>query len=554
MALNDYLVSIDSLLGSAPWFPFVLLGVGLFFSIYLKFPQIRLFKHAWNVLFDPETGSKAKGETSHFQAMSMALSGTIGTGNIGGVGLAIYLGGPAAIFWMLVTAFVGMTTKFVEVSLSHKYRVTIEDGTVSGGPMYVMDHGLNWKPLAVLFAITISITSMGSGSMPQVNNMAQVLRETFNIDEMLTGGVATILLGFVVIGGVTRIASFASKIVPIMAMLYIIGAGAVIITNYENIIPSFVSIFADAFKGSSALGGFLGATFAFAFNRGVNRGLFSNEAGQGAAAIAHASAITEEPVSEGVVALLEPFIDTIMICTLTGLVILSSGVWIEKHENIFQKSDFTIIEGEYSDKDAADKTELYKYLNFLDDNKIQEYGREIDVQNGKMITADVTILNARSVAEDVLFYKNSGSGELQYYTGKISVTGGDLDDVDIVVIGKSLVHSAALTSIAFTKSFLGQGGKYIVAIALTLFAFSTAVAWSYYGNRCIVYLFGIKGILPFRLVYLTGFFLASFADTTIIWTVAAITVVFSTLPNLLCMLMMRKEVKTMVQEYTNNLK
>ncbi|MDA0708026.1 MAG: amino acid carrier protein [Proteobacteria bacterium] len=554
MALNDYLVSIDSLLGSAPWFPFVLLGVGLFFSIYLKFPQIRLFKHAWNVLFDPETGSKAKGETSHFQAMSMALSGTIGTGNIGGVGLAIYLGGPAAIFWMLVTAFVGMTTKFVEVSLSHKYRVTIEDGTVSGGPMYVMDHGLNWKPLAVLFAITISITSMGSGSMPQVNNMAQVLRETFNIDEMLTGGVATILLGFVVIGGVTRIASFASKIVPIMAMLYIIGAGAVIITNYENIIPSFVSIFADAFKGSSALGGFLGATFAFAFNRGVNRGLFSNEAGQGAAAIAHASAITEEPVSEGVVALLEPFIDTIMICTLTGLVILSSGVWIEKHENIFQKSDFTIIEGEYSDKDAVDKTELYKYLNFLDDNKIQEYGREIDVQNGKMITADVTILNARSVAEDVLFYKNSGSGELQYYTGKISVTGGDLDDVDIVVIGKSLVHSAALTSIAFTKSFLGQGGKYIVAIALTLFAFSTAVAWSYYGNRCIVYLFGIKGILPFRLVYLTGFFLASFADTTIIWTVAAITVVFSTLPNLLCMLMMRKEVKTMVQEYTNNLK
>jgi alanine or glycine:cation symporter, AGCS family len=554
LALNDYLVSIDSLLGSAPWFPFVLLGVGLFFSIYLKFPQIRLFKHAWNVLFDPETGSKAKGETSHFQAMSMALSGTIGTGNIGGVGLAIYLGGPAAIFWMLVTAFVGMTTKFVEVSLSHKYRVTIEDGTVSGGPMYVMDHGLNWKPLAVLFAITISITSMGSGSMPQVNNMAQVLRETFNIDEMLTGGVATILLGFVVIGGVTRIASFASKIVPIMAMLYIIGAGAVIITNYENIIPSFVSIFADAFKGSSALGGFLGATFAFAFNRGVNRGLFSNEAGQGAAAIAHASAITEEPVSEGVVALLEPFIDTIMICTLTGLVILSSGVWIEKHENIFQKSDFTIIEGEYSDKDAVDKTELYKYLNFLDDNKIQEYGREIDVQNGKMITADVTILNARSVAEDVLFYKNSGSGELQYYTGKISVTGGDLDDVDIVVIGKSLVHSAALTSIAFTKSFLGQGGKYIVAIALTLFAFSTAVAWSYYGNRCIVYLFGIKGILPFRLVYLTGFFLASFADTTIIWTVAAITVVFSTLPNLLCMLMMRKEVKTMVQEYTNNLK
>ncbi|MCL4159993.1 UNVERIFIED_CONTAM: hypothetical protein GTU68_026374 [Idotea baltica] len=445
-----------------------------------------------------------------------------------------------------------MTTKFVEVSLSHKYRVTVEDGTVSGGPMYVMDKGLNWKPLAVLFATTIAITSMGSGSMPQVNNMAQVLRETFNFDEMLTGAVATILLGFVIIGGVTRIASFASKVVPAMAILYIVGASAVIITNYDNIVPSFISIFADAFKGSAALGGFLGASFAFAFNRGVNRGLFSNEAGQGAAAIAHASAITEEPVSEGVVALLEPFIDTVMICTLTGLVILSSGVWTQKHENIFQKSDFTIIEGKFSDQNVKDKEELYKYLNFQDDNKIKEYNSEIEVLDGKMITGDVTILNARSVAEDVLFYKEQGADELELYSGVISVTGGDLDAVDIVVKGKSLVHSAALTSIAFTKSFLGQSGKYIVAIALTLFAFSTAVAWSYYGNRCVVYLFGIKGILPFRLVYLTGFFLASFADTTIIWTIAAITVVFSTLPNLLCMLMMRKEIKTMVNDYTKN--
>lgn len=557
MELNDFLISIDSLFGSAPWFPFVLLGVGLFFSIYLKFPQIRLFKHAWSVLFGKDKEfeeHKAKGETSHFQAMSMALSGTIGTGNIGGVGLAIYLGGPAAIFWMLVTAFVGMTTKFVEVSLSHKYRVTVEDGTVSGGPMYVMDHGLNWKPLAILFAITISITSMGSGSMPQVNNMAQVLRETFDINEMLTGAIATLLLGFVVIGGVTRIAHFAARIVPTMAMLYFIGACAVILTNYTNIIPSFISIFADAFKGSSALGGFLGATFAFAFNRGVNRGLFSNEAGQGAAAIAHASAITEEPVSEGVVALLEPFIDTIMICTLTGLVILSSGVWIEKHENIFQSSDFTIIDGEYSDQIEADKDELYKYLNFMDDNKIQDYNGEITVLNGVMNTEGVTILNARSVAEDVIFYKADETGERQLYTGDISVSEGDLDDPDIVVIGKSLVHSAALTSIAFTKSFLGQGGKYIVAIALTLFAFSTAVAWSYYGNRCIVYLFGIKGILPFRMVYLTGFFFASFADTTIIWTVAAITVAFSTLPNLLCMMMMRKEIKQMVNDYVDGIK
>ena len=540
-------MSIDALLGSAPWFPFALLGVGLFFTVYLGFPQIKLFKHAWSVMFDPEKESKASGETSHFQAMSMALSGTIGTGNIGGVGLAIYLGGPAAIFWMLATAFVGMTTKFVEVSLSHKYRITTDDGTVAGGPMYVMDRGMNWKPLAILFATAIAITSMGSGSMPQVNNMAQVLRETFNFEEMITGGVATVLLAFVVIGGVTRIASFASKIVPSMAFLYLFGAIAVIITNYENIIPSFISIFADAFNGSAALGGFLGASFAFAFNRGVNRGLFSNEAGQGASAIAHASAITEEPVSEGVVALLEPFIDTIMICTLTGLVILSSGVWIEKHDNIFQRSDFSILEGVYSDQNDDDRDALYKHLNFIEGEAIPTFNGEIEVENGTIVTNTVTILNARSVAEDVIFTDQNGAN----YSGSLSVTEGSLDNLDITVSGKSLVHSAALTSIAFTKSFLGESGKYIVAIALTLFAFSTAVAWSYYGNRCIVYLFGTKGILPFRIVYLSGFFLASFSDTTIIWTIAAITVVLSTIPNLICMMMMRGEMKSMLADYVD---
>ncbi|MCP5380939.1 MAG: sodium:alanine symporter family protein [Kordiimonadaceae bacterium] len=549
MTLNDFLIFIDSFLGSAAWFPFLLIGIGVFFSIYLKFPQFRLFRHAWSVLFDPEEGSKAKGETSHFQALSMALSGTIGTGNIGGVGLAVYLGGPAALFWMLVSAFVGMTTKFVEVSLSHKYRVTVEDGTVSGGPMYVMDNGLGWKPLAIMFAVAISMTSMGSGSMPQVNNMAQVLRETFNISEIITGVVATTLLGFVVIGGVTRIAHFAAKVVPLMAFLYFIGALAVIITNYQNIIPSFISIFADAFNGSAALGGFLGASFAFAFNRGVNRGLFSNEAGQGAAAIAHSSAITDEPISEGVVALLEPFIDTIIICTLTGLVILSSGVWTKKHENIFQQADFSIIMGNYSDNVPAERQELYKYLNFLEGSSIREYDGTIDILDGHLVSKDLTIINARSVAEDVLFYKTNEGNDLVPYTGKLSVRNGDVINVDTVIMGKSLVHSAALTSIAFTKSFLGQGGQYIVAIALTLFAFSTAVAWSYYGNRCMVYLFGIKAILPFRLVYLTGFFMASISDTTIIWNIAAITVVFSTLPNLLCMVMMRSEIKNMLDDY-----
>ncbi|MEZ5758969.1 MAG: amino acid carrier protein [Emcibacteraceae bacterium] len=552
LEVNNFLVSIDSMIGAAPWFPFYLLGIGLFFTVYLKFPQIRFFRHAWKVLFDPEEESKkhgAHGETSHFQAMTMALSGTVGTGNIGGVGLAVYIGGPTAIFWMLATAFMGMTTKFVEVSLSHKYRVDSDDGTVAGGPMYVMDRGLGWKPMAIFFAAAVVLSSFGSGSMPQVNNIAQVMRETFDFNEMVVGGIASLLLGFVIIGGVTRIAAFASRIVPSMAFLYLAGSLCVILSNYENIIPSFISIFSSAFTGSSAAGGFLGAAFAFAANKGVGRGLFSNEAGQGSSAIAHSSAITEEPVSEGMVALLEPFIDTIMICTLTGLVILSSGAWTEKYENTFQMADFSIIAGSYSDQNEADKAELYKHINFIEGDIIKTYSGEIDIVSGKLISGDVTVLNARSVAEDVVFSKND-----QPYSGKLAVSDGKLDDADVSVSGKSLLHSAALTSRAFTKSFLGENGKYIVAISLALFAFSTAVAWSYYGDRAITFLVGTGGILPYRIVYVIGFFIASFADTTVIWTFAAITVAFMTIPNVICMFLMRKEVKHMVEDYAKKIK
>ncbi|MDG1707257.1 MAG: amino acid carrier protein [Emcibacteraceae bacterium] len=552
LEVNDFLVSIDKFIGSAQWFPFYLIGIGLFFTIYLGFPQIRFFKHAWGVLLGKDKEfeeHKAKGETSHFQAMSMALSGTVGTGNIGGVGLAVYIGGPTAIFWMLVTAFVGMTTKFVEVSLSHKYRVTAEDGTVAGGPMYVMDRALGWKPMAAFFAAAVVLSSFGSGSMPQVNNIAQVMRGTFDFDEMMVGGVASVLLGFVIIGGITRIAGFASRVVPAMAALYLLGAFCVIFSNLENIIPSFLSIFGNAFTGSSAMGGFLGATFAFAANKGVGRGLFSNEAGQGSSAIAHASAITEEPISEGMVSLLEPFIDTIMICTLTGLVILSSGVWLEKHDNIFQTSDFSIISGVYSEQVEEDKHALYEHLNFVEGATITTHTGDIDVMNGKMTSGDVTIINARSLAENVVFSKDD-----QPYSGKLSVRDGSLDDSDVSVSGKSLIHSAALTSKAFTRSFLGDSGQYIVAISLALFAFSTAVAWSYYGDRAITYLFGQKGVMPYRVVYVIGFFIASFADTTVIWTFAAITVAFMTIPNVICMFMMRKEVKAMVNDYVSKRK
>ncbi|MBT6033866.1 MAG: sodium:alanine symporter family protein [Kordiimonadaceae bacterium] len=554
LGLNDLLISVDSFLGSAPWFPFYLLGIGLFFTVYLRFPQIRFFKHAWKVLFDPEEKSKAHGETSHFQAMSMALSGTIGTGNMGGVALAIYLGGPAAIFWMLMTAFMGMTTKFVEVSLSHKYRIDTDDGTVAGGPMYVMDRGLGWKPLAVVFAAAVVLSSFGSGSMPQVNNIAQVMNSTFGIEMWISGLVLSVLLAFVIIGGITRIASFAAKVVPTMAAIYIIGSFCVIITNYDQILPSFISIFADAFTGSAAIGGFIGGAFAQAFSIGVARGLFSNEAGQGSSAIAHASAITDESVSEGMVSLLEPFIDTIMICTLTGLVILSSGAWTKKYENTFQAADFAILEGVYSDTNDEQKQALFNHLNFVEGGAIPTVNGEIDVVAGNMVSTGVTIINARSVAEEVVFSKEDDNGDLKPYSGKLNILNGDVEDTDVVINGKSLVHSATLTSKAFTTSFLGENGKYIVAFSLTLFAFSTAVAWSYYGDRAITYIFGAKGVLPYRICYVIGFFVAAISDTAIIWTVALITVALMTIPNVFCMFMMRKEVKEMVEDYAKKIK
>lgn len=544
-AINNFLLLLDSYLGSAAYFPYLLLGVGLFFTLYLGFPQLRFFGHAWKVVTGKFDKKGTPGDTSHFQALSTALSGTVGTGNIGGVALAIFLGGPAALFWMWITAFLGMTTKFVEVTLSHKYRVKTEDGTMAGGPMYYMDRRLNMKWLAVIFAIATVISSFGTGNMPQINNIAVSMEASFGIEPMLTGGVLAIALAMVIIGGIKRIAAVTSKIVPFMAAIYILGSLSVIFYNAENLWPSIVAVFSDAFTGSAATGGFLGATFAYAFNRGVNRGLFSNEAGQGSAPIAHASARADEPVSEGMVSILEPFIDTIIICTLTGLVILSSGVWTEKHENTFARTDMTFIAGSYDDAAAADREALYHYLNDTKENTIGTFSGSIEVANGKAVSNGYTLLHARSVAENVRFIV---AGE-DPYTGVLRVENGQLRKDDIVVIGESLVHSAPLTSLAFARGFLGEAGEYIIPLSLLLFAFSTAIAWSYYGDRAIIYLVGQKGVMPYRILYVAGFFVASFADTTVVWTLSYVAIVLMTLPNLLGLVLLRKEMKSTVKEY-----
>ena len=546
-ALNDFLLLIDSYIGSHEWFVFFLLGTGLFFTIYLKFPQLRYFKHAVKIVKGKFDKSTDEGDASHFQALATALSGTVGTGNIGGVALAIHLGGPAALFWMLVTAFLGMTTKFVEVTLSHKYREKTEDGTMAGGPMYFMKNRLNMKWLAAIFAFATILSSFGTGNMPQINNISNTIKSTFGIELWVTGAVLGVILALVILGGIKRIVKVTEKLVPAMAIIYFVGAFAVIFYNFGNIIPSFISIFADIFTGSAAAGGFLGANLAFAFNRGVNRGLFSNEAGQGSAPIAHAAAKAHEPVSEGMVAILEPFIDTIIICTVTGLVLLSSGVWKEKFDNDFQYSDTTILAGEYDQNSDKDISALYRHL--IGKGEVNLYNGDLTIENG-VITSDATVINARSFAEDVKVYDKDN-----LFTGTISIRNGNINDGKGVVLkGKSLIHSAPLTTEAFKRGLFGDFGKYIVSIGLLLFAFSTAISWSYYGDRATTYLFGAKYVKFYRVIYVAGFVFASFADTTIIWTISAITIALMTIPNLIGILMLSKEMKSTINEYWGDFK
>jgi len=543
--LNDLLLNLDGFLGGAFWFPYLLLGTGLFFTLYLGFPQLRYFGRALRIVRGKEDKRGMPGDTSHFQALATALSGTVGTGNIGGVAFAIYLGGPAALFWMWATAFFGMTTKFVEVTLSHKYRVKTPDGTMAGGPMYFMDRGLNLKWLAVIFAVATVISSFGTGNLPQINNIAQAMDAAFGIEPIVTGGVLAVLLGLVIIGGISRIAAVTSKVVPFMALLYIIGALGVIITNWANVIPSFILVFKTAFTGSAAVGGFLGASFAYAFNRGVNRGLFSNEAGQGSAPIAHAAARSDEPVSEGMVSILEPFIDTICICTLTGLVILSSGVWTEKLPNEFQSADIEIVAGSWTDTNPEDQQALYRHISGEGETPVVAYSGSLSVIEGHIVSTNATVLSARSVAEEVMIKTANGDP----ITGDVAVVDGKFKDPDIHVSGRSLLHSAELTSAAFARGIFGEFGRTIVAVGLLLFAFSTAIAWSYYGDRAMVYLFGVGSVKYYRIVYVLGFFFASFSDTTLVWNLAAVAIVLMTLPNLLGIILLRREMKQSVQTY-----
>lgn len=328
----DWLMSVNSTINNIVWGPpilFLIVGSGIYLSIMTKFFSITkigyILKNTFLKMFSKE--SHGEGEVTAFQAVATALAATVGTGNIAGVATAIALGGPGAVFWMWIAAIVGMTTKFAEVVLAVNYREKTPDGRFVGGPMYYIERGLKWKWLAVIFAMFGALAAFGIGNMVQSNSVSASLKATFNINPWVTGIVLAVITAMVIVGGIKRIGAFTEKLVPFMAAIYIVGGLFIIFSNLTHIPEAFGLIFGNAFTGHAAVGGFAGATLARSIRFGVARGVFTNEAGLGSAPIAHAAATTDHPVRQGLWGVFEVFADTIIICSITALAIMVSGLW-----------------------------------------------------------------------------------------------------------------------------------------------------------------------------------------------------------------------------------
>jgi AGCS family alanine or glycine:cation symporter len=336
-----------------------------------------------------------------------------------------------------------------------------------------------------------------------------------------------------------------------MGLIYFGGALIILIENYQNIIPSFNAIFSQVFTGSAAVGGFLGASFAMSLKYGVARGLYSNEAGQGSSPIAHASS-KNSSIDQGVVSILEPFIDTIVVCSVTALVILSSGVWTEKFDTTFSKTDMVILEGIYSDQENIDGTYIYpdhmnqltRYVQSIESD-VNEFSGIINIEDGKLLNTNITVLHSRSIAENVVVKNNS---DKNLYSGSLNVLNGKVIE-PVLIEGKSLVSSAELTAKAFSQGTFGDYGGKLVAIALLLFAFSTAITWCYYGDRSTAYIFGERGVFWYRNFYVLCFILAAVIDTTIVWNIAYVVVALVSIPNLIALFVLRNEMKNLTNEF-----
>ncbi len=515
-----------------------LVGTGIFLTLRLKFIQFRRFGHGVLVASGRYDDPDEPGDVSHFQALTTALSATVGIGNIAGVAMAIHFGGPGAIFWMWITALLGMATKFSEVTLAQQYR-TVEvgegvatwKGSVSGGPMYYIERGLGpkWKPLAIFFAFMLMVTSFMTGNAVQANTVATQVAENFGVDTWITGLVTATLVGVVIIGGIRRIGAVTGVLAPIMAAIYVMGGLLVLGIHYDQVLPSLGLIFTEAFNPTAGVAGTGAGIFIFTMVYGVQRGLFSNEAGQGSAPIAHSAAKTDEPVSEGSVALLEPFIDTILICTMTALVIVSTGVWEARVPTQISLSNANIS---YV---AGDRESGFQRVTSP---------AELSVENGQVVGADDTPRFAfHSVAVEELYLDPD---QTEPFSGMIYPSRNVAEDESgrtvTVLYGDAVRSSSPLTSLGFERGLepIGMGGlgRMIVFISVLLFGISTAISWSYYGDRCANYLWGEKAILPYKMIFVIMHFIGATLAVTTIWDLGDVALSLVTLPNVLALLLL----------------
>lgn len=550
--LGNFFDAINSVIWSWPERPMpllamVLIGVGLFLTIRLRLINIRGFWHAIKIVKGDYDDPDDPGDISHFQALSTALSATVGVGNIGGVAIAIHYGGPGTLFWMWVTAFLGMSTKFTECTLALHYRIKNHDGTVSGGPMYYIRDGLKLSWLAWIFAFCASISAFGSGNAVQANTMADSLLAAFSVPTWITGIIASVIVGLVIIGGIKRIGSFTSKIVPLMALLYMIGALTILIFNAKQIPAALLSIFSEAFRPSAAIGGFAGATFLYSLTWGVKRGLFSNEAGQGSAPIAHAAARTDIAVREGSVALLEPFIDTLTICTITGLVVLTTGVWKDKLDTTLpftQQSNIQVVKPACT---IGENSQLAK-------NCAYPKSQLLEIREGIPLDAKFVINHA--LVEELHIVDTDGrtfSGKLEFKENHYYPLGQT--ENNLFVKGKMLLNGSPLTARAFEVGLahIFPFGAELIAICVLLFALSTAIGWSYYGERSIQYLFSDRAILPYKLIFVLMQFVGSVIKLEAVWSFGDAALGMMALPNLFALVFLSKQVARLTKDYQTDI-
>jgi AGCS family alanine or glycine:cation symporter len=547
--LNYYVWSFGIPAGNEtiPLVVIALLGVGLFLTLRLGFVQIRHFAHGVGVTSGKYDDPNEPGDVSHFQALTTALSATVGIGNIAGVAIAIHFGGPGAVFWMWMTALLGMAVKYSEVVLAQHYRQVERpdtdakhwEGSVSGGPMYYIERGLGpkWKPMAMFFALALGLTAFLTGNGVQANTVADTMGTTFGIPAWVTGLVTSAIVAAVILGGIGRIGRVTAVLAPLMAAIYVFGALVILLTNIGAILPSLALIVREAFNPSAGVAGTGVGAILVTMMWGVKRGLFSNEAGQGSAPIAHAAAKTDEPVSEGVVALLEPFIDTIVICSMTALTIIITGVWTER-----VPTQVTLTGGDLSYV-TVNENGGYSTVSSPAPIRIDD-GYVVDTAPGAPLVA------WHEVPVERLFVD---AEQTKPFTGTIEPAAGRATDADGNVYtslwGPAVENAAPLTMLAFQRGLPGEWGHYIVLLSVLLFAISTAISWSYYGDRCANYLFGPKAVLPYKLVYVAMHFIGAVLPLAAAWALGDVLLGIVILPNLIALVLLAPVVAQLTKSY-----